>query len=132
MDINPADETSHSTEYQEAFLKYEDNEYCAKHRCVPVNKPQSILSSNCIPSATASGSCQSSSHLYDLSSDDEEYFRPNNEAEMTPGLRDCAANFLTAAQLYFNSPSEASKTWGQINSNLNDNHSDPMEFLSML
>ena len=32
MDINPEDETSYITQYQEAFLKYAENEYCAKHR----------------------------------------------------------------------------------------------------
>jgi len=32
MDINPEDETSYTTHYQEAFLKYVENEYCAKHR----------------------------------------------------------------------------------------------------
>jgi len=37
IDIYPEDETSHTAKYQEAFLKYVENEYCAKHRCVPVN-----------------------------------------------------------------------------------------------
>jgi hypothetical protein len=32
MDINPEDETSYTTQYQNAFLKYVENEYCAKHR----------------------------------------------------------------------------------------------------
>jgi hypothetical protein len=41
MDINPEDETSYTTQYQEAFLKYVENEYCAKHRRVPVIKLQS-------------------------------------------------------------------------------------------
>jgi hypothetical protein len=31
MDINPEDKTSYTTQYQEAFLKYVENEYCAKH-----------------------------------------------------------------------------------------------------
>jgi len=31
MDINPEDETSYTTQYKEAFLKYMKNEYCAKH-----------------------------------------------------------------------------------------------------
>jgi len=34
MDINPEDEISYTTQYQEAFLMYVENEYCAKHRCV--------------------------------------------------------------------------------------------------
>ena len=37
MDITPQDETFYTTQYQEAFLKYVENEYCAKHWRVPVN-----------------------------------------------------------------------------------------------
>src|SRR3981189_398859 len=54
MDINPEDKTLYNTQYQEAFLKYVENKYCTKHRCVPVNKLQSLPSSNHISSATAS------------------------------------------------------------------------------
>jgi hypothetical protein len=53
MDINPEDETFYTTQYQEAFLKYVENEYCAKHRRVPVNKLETIPNSNLVPSATA-------------------------------------------------------------------------------
>jgi len=81
MDINPEDETSYTTQYQEAFLKYVENEYCAKHRHVPVNELQSLPSSNHISSATASRSCRSSFDPYHLSSDDQEYLTPNNVAE---------------------------------------------------
>jgi len=73
IDINPEDETSYTTQYQEAFLKYVENEYCPKHRHVPVNKLERLPSSNLIPSTTASGSCQSSIDPYDLSSDDDNY-----------------------------------------------------------
>jgi hypothetical protein len=31
MNINPEDETPYTTQYQEAFLKYVENEYSAKH-----------------------------------------------------------------------------------------------------
>jgi len=31
MDINAEDEISYTTQYQEAFLKYVENEFCAKH-----------------------------------------------------------------------------------------------------
>ena len=31
LDRNPEDKTSHTTQYQEAFLRYVENEYCAKH-----------------------------------------------------------------------------------------------------
>jgi len=30
MDINPEDETSYNTQYQEAVLPYVENQYCAK------------------------------------------------------------------------------------------------------
>jgi hypothetical protein len=78
----------------------------------------------------ASGSYHSSFHPYDLSSDDEEYLTPNYVAEMTHRQSDRAAGSLTAARLYLNSPSEAPKNWGQINPNLNEYHSDPMEISS--
>jgi len=71
MVINPEDETSYTTQYQEAFLKFLENEYCAKHQHVPVNKHESLPSSNLIPSAMASGFCQSFFNPYDLSSNDE-------------------------------------------------------------
>jgi len=109
MDINPEDETSYTTQYQEAFLKYEENEYCAKRRGAPVNKLETVPSSNLVPSATASGSYQSSFEPYDLSSDDEEYLTPNNVPETTPGGSDRAARSLTVARLYLNSPPEAPK-----------------------
>jgi hypothetical protein len=37
MDIHPEDETSYTTQYKEAFLKYVEMEYWARHRCMPVN-----------------------------------------------------------------------------------------------
>jgi len=130
MDINPEDETSYTTQYQLAFLKYVENEYCAKHRRVPVNKLETVPSNNLLPSATASGSDQSSFDPYDFSSDDEEYWTPNNVAETTPGRSNRTARLLTAARLHLNSPPEAPKNWRQINPNLNDYHSDPMEISS--
>jgi len=51
-------------------------------------------------------------------------------AEATPGQSDHAACLLTATRLYLNSPPEAPKNWGQINPNLNDYHSNPMEISS--
>jgi len=130
IDINPEDEISYTTQYQEAFLKYVENEYCAKHRREPVNTFETVHNSYFVPSATASGSYQSSFDLYDLSSDDEEYLTPNNVAETRPGHSDRAACLLTAARLYLNLPPEAPKNRGQINPNLNDYHSDPMEISS--
>jgi hypothetical protein len=87
---------------------------------VPVNKLETVTTSNLVPSAPASGSYQSSFDPYDLSSDDEEYLTPNNVAETTPGRSDRAARLLAAPRLYPNSPPEAPKNWGQINPNLND------------
>jgi hypothetical protein len=129
MDINPEDETSYTTQYQEAFLKHVENEYCDKHRRMLVNKLETLPSSNLIPSAMASGSYQSSFDPYDSSSDDKEYLTPDNEADTTPGQSDRAARLLTA-RLYLNSLPEAPKNWGQINPNLNDYHSKPMEISS--
>jgi len=54
MVIDPEDETSYTTQYQEAFLKYVKNEYCLAHPRVPVNKPESVMPSNIVPSAMAS------------------------------------------------------------------------------
>jgi hypothetical protein len=52
---------------------------------------------------------------------------PKNVPEMTTRLTTHVACILTATRLYLNSPLEALKTWGQINPNLNDYRSDPME-----
>jgi len=71
MDIDPEDEISYTIQYQEAFLKYVENQYCTKHRRVPVNKLETVPSSNLVSSAMASGSYQSSFDPYDSSSDDE-------------------------------------------------------------
>jgi len=111
-------------------MKDDENECCAKHQRLLVNKPEDVLSSNLVPCATSSGSSQSHFDPYDLSSDDEEYQMPGNVAEMTPGRSDCTARSLTATRLYLNSPPEAPKNWGQIDPNLNDYHSNPMEICS--
>jgi len=58
MDITAEDKTFYTTQCQEAFLKYVENEYCAKHRCVPVNNIETSPSSILIPSAMVSGSIQ--------------------------------------------------------------------------
>jgi hypothetical protein len=94
---------------------------------VPVNKHETLPSNNLIPSATASGSCQSSFVPYDLSSNDEEYLKPHIVAETTPGPSYHAARLLTTARLHLDSPPEAPIHWWQINPNLNNHYSDPME-----
>jgi hypothetical protein len=130
MDINPEDETSYTTQYQEAILKYVENQYCAKHRRLPVSMSNNTLNNNLSSFEMASRSGQSSYDSYDLSSDDDKYLISTNVAEMTPRLRDCAARLLTAARLYLNSPPELPQNWRQIDPNLNDYHSDPMEIIS--
>jgi hypothetical protein len=50
MDMNPEDKPSYTVQYQEAFLKYVDNEYCAKHQRVLVNTLEMVPSSNLVPS----------------------------------------------------------------------------------
>jgi hypothetical protein len=126
MDIHPEDQTSYTTQYQDAFLKYVENEYWAKHQGVPVNTVETVPNSNLVPSAMAAGFIQSSFDPHDLSSDDEKYLTPNNGAETTPGQSDCAGHFMTTARLYLNLPPEVPKNWGQINPNLKYYHSDPM------
>jgi len=97
---------------------------------VPVNKLKTVPSSNLVPSATASVFYESSFDPYDLSRDDEEYVTPNNVAETTPRRSYGATRLLTAARLYLNSPPQAPNNWGQIDPNLNDYQSNPMEISS--
>jgi len=127
MDIHPEDETFYTTSYQEPFLKYVENEYHAKHRHMLVNTPESVWGNKLVPSARPSGSSQSSIDPYDLSGNDEEYLMPNNLAETTSGRSDCASRRLTAARLHLNQLSGAPKNRGQMITNVNDYHSNPME-----
>jgi hypothetical protein len=55
---------------------------------------------------------------------------PNNLTETTRGQSDRASWLSTAGRLYLNSLPETPKNWGQINPNLNDDHSNPMEISS--
>ena len=66
MYINPEDDTSYTTKYQEVCLKYVEVEYCAKHRHGPVNTSERVQSRNLFPSALASGSGQSSFDRYNI------------------------------------------------------------------
>jgi len=120
----------YTTKYHEAFLKYVENRFCTKHRGVLVNTHESLPRSYRIPSRKVLGSCQSSFDPCDVSRDDEEYLSPNNAAVTKPGKRYRAARVLTAVRLYLNSLPEAPKNRGQINPNLYDYHSDPMEISS--
>jgi len=81
MYMNPEDETLYTTQYQQAFLRYVANKYCAKHRQMSVIKPKNIQHCNFFPSAKASGFGQSSFDPYVISSNDDEYLTPECEAE---------------------------------------------------
>jgi len=109
MDTISEDETSYTTQYQQAVLKNVENEYCPNHRCVPVNQPETIPSSYLVPSTLASESGESSIDPYRLSCDNNEYLPPHNLVIMTPGQSNCAAHLLTAARPHLHSPPEAPK-----------------------
>jgi len=100
MDINPEDETSYTTQYLEAFLKYVENEYSAKHRHLPVTKPESVLHDNFLSPTMASRYGQSTYNPYDMSSNDDKYLMPKNVAETTPRRSNRVAQLLTAPRLY--------------------------------
>ena len=85
LDINPEDETSYTTQYQAAFLKYVENEYCAKHICLLVSESETISNNNLVFSAMASRCGHSSYDPDHLCSDDDEYLMPNNVGETTAG-----------------------------------------------
>ena len=107
-----------------------EDEYCAKLRCVLVIEPEIVLTNNLFPTAMGSVSGQSWFDLYDLFIDDEESSMSNNLVDMTPGWSDRAPHILTTARVHLNSPPESPKNWGQVNTNLNDYHSDPMDISS--
>jgi len=132
MNINPEDETSYTTQYQEAFLKCVENEYSAKYTRVPVIKAERIPSKTLFPTVMASGSGKSSFDLYDLSRDDEEYRKPNNVDETTPWGSNRAAPSLNAPRLHMHSLPESLKNWGQVDWNINDDHSEQMEIHSTI
>ena len=120
MDINPEDKTTYTTQYQEVYLEYVQNEYCAKHRWMSIIIPENVLGINLFPSAKASGFGQLSFDWYDLSSDDEEHLTPDYVAEMTPRRSDGAARLLTAPRLDSYPPPEEPKNWAQDHPNLPD------------
>ena len=130
MDINPEHQASYNTQYQEAFLKYVENEYSAKHIRFSVIEPSRIPSQILFPSAMSSGSGQLSFDPYGWSSDADEYLMLENLAETTPGCSVRAARLLTATRLHLNSAPESPMNLGQGNPNLNEYHSDPLEISS--
>jgi len=58
ININPEAETSYTTQFKQGFLKYVDNEYCAKHWHQPVNKPENVPSSDFVTCIIPSGAGQ--------------------------------------------------------------------------
>jgi len=104
IDINPEDQTSYTTQSQEAFLRYVEYEYSAKHRRMSVIIPDNIPGSKPFPSPKACGFGLSSYDPDGFSSNDEEYLTPEGMVETTPGRSDCAARSLTAVSLHCKSP----------------------------
>jgi hypothetical protein len=71
MNIHPEDETSSITQYQETIVRYGENEYCTKHRCLPVIEPNYFPTTNLVFLAIHCRSGLSFYDQYDLSSDNE-------------------------------------------------------------
>jgi len=97
-----------------------------------VIKLQNAQHTNFFPSAKVSAFGQSSFDPYGLSSDDDEYLTRECVPEMPPGRSDHVARLVTATRLYLSSPPESPKNWGQVNPNVNDYHSYPMEISSTM
>jgi len=62
-----------------------EEEYNAKYRRLLATEPENTPNINFTSSAMASRSGQSSGDPYDRSSDNNEYYIPDNVAETTPG-----------------------------------------------
>jgi hypothetical protein len=130
MNINPADETSYTTQYEAVLLTYVENEYCTKHRSLPAIEPYCVPTNNLISSAMAPSFGQSCYDPYDLSCTGEEYLMPKNAAQTPPGPCNHAGHLLTPARPSFNSLPELPQNWGQINLNHNDHHYNAMAIRS--
>jgi len=96
----PENETSYTITYQKVFLMCVENEYCAKHRCLPIMIPNRVLSNNRFPSTTTSTSYQSSFDPIVWSRHDEHYLTPIIVAQTTPQQSNHAACRLSEATLY--------------------------------
>jgi hypothetical protein len=82
-----------------------------------------VIVNRCIGKIIAGDLSLVASQLYTMA-----VTRPQSRVAVTRSNH--AARLLTATRLCLNSPPEAPKNWGQINPNLNDYHSDPMEVSS--
>ena len=127
MDSQPEEEKPFATQYQQAILINLQNEDCPIHRCLPVDEPARIPSSYLVPCAMSLGSGQSSFDPYHRTTNDEASLVPKNVAETTPRQSNHAAHLLPTARLYLDPPPEVTMNWGQIDLNLNDYHSNPVE-----
>jgi len=127
MNINAEDETTYTSQYPEAILKWQENEYCAKPEHLCVTKSESIASNNLFSYAIPSRSRQSCSDQQHLFSADNEYLMAKNGAKMTLGRSNHTAHLLTAARSIQTSLPELPQNWGQINLNPNDYHSNRIQ-----
>jgi len=94
-------------------------------------KHKSISSNNLFASTLAAGSGQSPCGPYDLSCNDEEqHCIPENVAERTFRYSERVARLLTAARFLLSPLPESPTNWGQLNLNLTDFHTDPIEITS--
>jgi len=128
--INPDDETLNTMQYQSALLKFLENQSCAKHWVLSVNKPERVTTKNPFSSTMASWSSQSFLNKYHLSGDDDEYLTSKNVVGVTLRRRNRKARWLAAPRLYLNSSPESPKYCGHVNPNHNDYHSNPIDIES--
>jgi len=128
--MNPEDETSYTTQYQAACLKYVKTEYCTKHRPLSVTTLENNQHSEVFRCLNAFVLGRASLNPYRWPYDQDEYLTSKCVAETRSRRRNCAEYPLTAARLNLNSPPDSPYTAGQVNPNFNDYHSDPMEMSS--
>jgi hypothetical protein len=114
MDINHADKASFTAQSEVAYLQYVENEYCGKHRCMQVMKPECFPRNHSFLCAMSPGFSGSSVNLYDLCDNEEGYLTSFIVAEMTPGHSHYAPCLLTAARFCFDSPLELTNNWRQL------------------
>jgi len=91
MHINPKDETLYTVQYQEAFLKYTENEYWTKHRRMSVINPEHVPHRNVFCSALVSGVGYSCFVPYNFSGNDDENLSPKTMTESSSGRSNHAA-----------------------------------------